>query len=62
MFYDCKYFYGSFQFGFFNLLPYALFKASSFMCSGGVIRSIGDSQDIRFMGCLSIYMPLLLSV
>jgi NADH-ubiquinone oxidoreductase chain 5 len=23
----------------------------------GVIHSIGDSQDIRFMGGLSIYMP-----
>lgn len=24
---------------------------------GGVIHSIGDSQDIRFVGGLSIYMP-----
>jgi NADH-ubiquinone oxidoreductase chain 5 len=27
------------------------------MCAGGVIHSIGDSQDIRFMGGLSIYIP-----
>jgi NADH:ubiquinone oxidoreductase subunit 5 (subunit L)/multisubunit Na+/H+ antiporter MnhA subunit len=27
------------------------------MCAGGVIQSIGDSQDMRFMGGLSIYMP-----
>jgi NADH:ubiquinone oxidoreductase subunit 5 (subunit L)/multisubunit Na+/H+ antiporter MnhA subunit len=41
---------------FFNLLTHALFKALLFMCAGGVIHSIGDSQDIRFMGGLSIYM------
>jgi len=27
------------------------------MCAGGVIHSIGDSKNIRFMGGLSIYMP-----
>jgi len=27
------------------------------MCAGGGIHSVGDSQDIRFMGGLSIYMP-----
>ena len=27
------------------------------MCAGGVIHSIGDSQDIRFMGGLSFCMP-----
>jgi NADH-ubiquinone oxidoreductase chain 5 len=42
---------------FFHLLTHALFKALLFMCAGGVIHSIGDSQDIRFMGGLSIYMP-----
>jgi NADH:ubiquinone oxidoreductase subunit 5 (subunit L)/multisubunit Na+/H+ antiporter MnhA subunit len=40
-----------------NLLTHALFKALLFMCAGGVIHSIGDSQDIRFMGSLSVYMP-----
>jgi len=35
---------------FFHLLTHALFKALLFMCAGGVIHSIGDSQDIRFMG------------
>nr|WHM51609.1 NADH dehydrogenase subunit 5 [Termitinae sp.] len=42
---------------FFHLLTHALFKALLFMCAGGVIHSMGDSQDIRFMGSLSIYMP-----
>ena len=27
------------------------------MCAGGVIHSIGDSQVIRFIGGLSIYIP-----
>nr|YP_009351632.1 NADH dehydrogenase subunit 5 [Cephalotermes rectangularis]AQP30173.1 NADH dehydrogenase subunit 5 [Cephalotermes rectangularis] len=42
---------------FFHLLTHALFKALLFMCAGGVIHSMGDSQDIRFMGGLSLYMP-----
>ena len=41
---------------FFHLLTHALFKALLFMCAGGVIHSMGDSQDIRFIGGLSIYM------
>nr|AQP27112.1 NADH dehydrogenase subunit 5 [Anoplotermes group sp. AD TB-2017] len=42
---------------FFHLLTHALFKALLFMCAGGVIHSMGDSQDIRFMGGMPIYMP-----
>nr|QGA46886.1 NADH dehydrogenase subunit 5 [Reticulitermes tibialis] len=42
---------------FFHLLTHALFKALLFMCAGGIIHSMGDSQDIRFMGGLSVYMP-----
>nr|AQP29545.1 NADH dehydrogenase subunit 5 [Angularitermes nasutissimus] len=42
---------------FFHLLTHALFKALLFMCAGGVIHSMSDSQDIRFMGGLSVYMP-----
>jgi len=42
---------------FFHLLTHALFKVLLFMCAGGVIHSMGDSQDIRFMGGLSVYMP-----
>nr|AIY62004.1 NADH dehydrogenase subunit 5 [Orthognathotermes aduncus] len=42
---------------YFHLLTHALFKALLFMCAGGVIHSMGDSQDIRFMGGLSVYMP-----
>jgi len=41
---------------FFHFLTHALFKILLFMCAGGVIHSMGDSQDIRFMGGLSIYI------
>jgi NADH:ubiquinone oxidoreductase subunit 5 (subunit L)/multisubunit Na+/H+ antiporter MnhA subunit len=27
------------------------------MCAGGVMGSMGDCQDIRFMGSLFVYMP-----
>jgi len=42
---------------FFHLLTHALFKALLCMCAGGVIHSMGYSQDIRFIGGLSIYIP-----
>ena len=35
----------------------ALFKALLFVCAGCVIHSIGDSQDIRFICGLSVYIP-----
>ena len=41
---------------FLHLLTHAFFKALLFICAGGVMYSIGDSQDIRFMGGLSIYI------
>jgi NADH:ubiquinone oxidoreductase subunit 5 (subunit L)/multisubunit Na+/H+ antiporter MnhA subunit len=27
------------------------------MCAGGVIQSTGDSQNTRFVGGMSVYMP-----
>jgi NADH-ubiquinone oxidoreductase chain 5 len=41
---------------FFHLLTYALFKVLLFMCAGGVMGSMGDSQDIRFRCSLPVYM------
>jgi NADH-ubiquinone oxidoreductase chain 5 len=41
---------------FFHLLTHALFKALLFICDWGVIHFVGDSQDIHFMGGLSIYI------
>nr|YP_010043560.1 NADH dehydrogenase subunit 5 [Etisus dentatus]QPD06881.1 NADH dehydrogenase subunit 5 [Etisus dentatus] len=46
---------------FFHLLSHALFKALLFMCAGVVIHSVGDYQDIRFMGSLVSFMPLSVS-
>nr|YP_009471355.1 NADH dehydrogenase subunit 5 [Sibylla pretiosa]AVE15492.1 NADH dehydrogenase subunit 5 [Sibylla pretiosa] len=43
---------------FFHLLTHALFKALLFMCAGMVIHNVKNFQDIRFMGNLSITMPL----
>ena len=42
---------------FFHLLTHALFRALLFMCAGGVIHTMGHSQDIRFIGGLSVDMP-----
>nr|YP_010598402.1 NADH dehydrogenase subunit 5 [Citharomantis falcata]UIX55346.1 NADH dehydrogenase subunit 5 [Citharomantis falcata] len=43
---------------FFHLLTHALFKALLFMCAGMVIHNVKNFQDIRFMGNLSMFMPL----
>jgi NADH-ubiquinone oxidoreductase chain 5 len=43
---------------FFHLLTHALFKALLFMCAGVVIHSIKNFQDIRYMGALSIQLPI----
>nr|ASY97970.1 NADH dehydrogenase subunit 5 [Spilomantis occipitalis] len=43
---------------FFHLLTHALFKALLFMCAGMVIHNVMNFQDIRYMGNLSIFMPL----
>nr|AII02451.1 NADH dehydrogenase subunit 5 [Apatelopteryx phenax] len=43
---------------FFHLLTHAVFKALLFMCAGVVIHMMNDTQDIRFMGGISYYIPL----
>nr|AVE15669.1 NADH dehydrogenase subunit 5 [Haania sp. JZ-2017] len=43
---------------FFHLLTHALFKALLFMCAGMIIHNMSNLQDIRFMGVVSIEMPL----
>lgn len=43
---------------FFHLLTHALFKALLFICAGAVIHRIKNSQDIRDMGGLFIFIPL----
>nr|YP_009756879.1 NADH dehydrogenase subunit 5 [Tephritis femoralis]QIK50383.1 NADH dehydrogenase subunit 5 [Tephritis femoralis] len=48
---------GFMKLAFFHLLTHALFKALLFMCAGAIIHNMNNSQDIRLMGGLSIYMP-----
>nr|YP_010329948.1 NADH dehydrogenase subunit 5 [Pseudoips prasinana]UNP54704.1 NADH dehydrogenase subunit 5 [Pseudoips prasinana] len=43
---------------FFHLLSHAMFKALLFMCAGVIIHMMNDMQDIRFMGGISMYIPL----
>nr|AFQ62150.1 NADH dehydrogenase subunit 5 [Noteridae sp. MJTNT-2012] len=48
---------GYYKLAFFHLLTHAVFKALLFMCAGSIIHSVGDNQDIRFMGGLVSSMP-----
>nr|YP_010947430.1 NADH dehydrogenase subunit 5 [Comparmustilia semiravida]WGO62459.1 NADH dehydrogenase subunit 5 [Comparmustilia semiravida] len=43
---------------FFHLLTHAMFKALLFMCAGVIIHLMNDIQDIRYMGGISLYIPL----
>nr|SPP23557.1 NADH dehydrogenase subunit 5 [Protesilaus protesilaus protesilaus] len=43
---------------FFHLLTHAMFKALLFMCAGMIIHIMNDIQDIRYMGGISLYVPL----
>nr|AII02232.1 NADH dehydrogenase subunit 5 [Oegoconia novimundi] len=43
---------------FFHLLTHAMFKALLFMCAGMIIHMVNDMQDIRYMGGMSLYIPL----
>nr|YP_010952522.1 NADH dehydrogenase subunit 5 [Sataspes xylocoparis]WMQ52777.1 NADH dehydrogenase subunit 5 [Sataspes xylocoparis] len=43
---------------FFHLLTHAMFKALLFMCAGVIIHMMNNIQDIRFMGGISMYLPL----
>nr|BAJ24459.1 NADH dehydrogenase subunit 5 [Pulchriphyllium giganteum] len=51
--------FGCIYLAYFHLLVHALFKASLFMCSGGIIHNFNNCQDIRFLGNLLIQMPLI---
>nr|YP_004857869.1 NADH dehydrogenase subunit 5 [Protantigius superans]ADN43200.1 NADH dehydrogenase subunit 5 [Protantigius superans] len=43
---------------FYHLLTHAMFKALLFMCAGMIIHMMNDNQDIRYMGGLSVYIPM----
>nr|YP_010554718.1 NADH dehydrogenase subunit 5 [Parapsyche elsis]UYO79351.1 NADH dehydrogenase subunit 5 [Parapsyche elsis] len=46
------------ELAYFHLLTHAMFKALLFMCAGAMIHSFQDSQDIRGMGAIGKFMPL----
>lgn len=52
---------GFYKLAFFHLLTHALFKALLFICAGAVIHNIKNSQDIRDIGGLVIFMPITIS-
>nr|QBA96100.1 NADH dehydrogenase subunit 5 [Encyrtus infelix] len=43
---------------FFHLVVHAMFKSMMFMCSGVIIHSMNEFQDIRLMGALKEFFPL----
>lgn len=49
---------GYYKLAFFHLLTHALFKALLFICAGVIIHNTKNAQDIRFIGGLSIRIPL----
>nr|QPT68420.1 NADH dehydrogenase subunit 5 [Phraortes sp. 1 NS-2020] len=50
--------FGYIYLGFFHLLTHAMFKALLFMCSGVVIHSVKNCQDIRLLGNIFNQLPL----
>nr|AIU41116.1 NADH dehydrogenase subunit 5 [Parnassius imperator] len=46
------------ELAFFHLLTHAMFKALLFMCAGVIIHMMNDNQDIRYMGGISMYIPM----
>nr|YP_010573821.1 NADH dehydrogenase subunit 5 [Metacrinus rotundus]UZH93080.1 NADH dehydrogenase subunit 5 [Metacrinus rotundus] len=49
---------GNFVVAFFHICTHAFFKAMLFLCSGSVIHSLSDEQDLRKMGGLFYFLPV----
>nr|YP_009681595.1 NADH dehydrogenase subunit 5 [Dicyrtomina saundersi]QDO72016.1 NADH dehydrogenase subunit 5 [Dicyrtomina saundersi] len=50
---------GMVELSYFHLLSHAMFKSLLFLCAGFYIHSMGDCQDIRFLGSLWIGSPII---
>ena len=49
---------GDYTLSFYHLLTHALFKATLFLCAGNIIHTLGNYQDIRYIGNLIIQLPI----
>lgn len=49
---------GYFELAFLHLLAHALFKSLLFLCAGFFIHSMDDVQDVRLIGSISFFSPV----
>ncbi|NP_150608.1 NADH dehydrogenase subunit 5 (mitochondrion) [Limulus polyphemus] len=50
--------FGYWKLAYFHMLTHALFKALLFLCAGSVIHSSGGAQDLRYMGGMIEFSPV----
>nr|YP_010163972.1 NADH dehydrogenase subunit 5 [Acanthopsyche nigraplaga]QRK25810.1 NADH dehydrogenase subunit 5 [Acanthopsyche nigraplaga] len=50
---------GFYDLALFHLLTHAMFKALLFMSAGAIIHIVNSNQDIRYMGGMSMFIPLI---
>nr|UZT67562.1 NADH dehydrogenase subunit 5 [Oberthuerella sharkeyi] len=53
--------YNLYYYVFFHLISHAMFKSLLFLCSGMIIHSLNNIQDIRYMGSLIHENPLMMT-